>query len=238
MAFVDGRIFWDATIPDIARPERPAYFDAMNEAIARLHTLDPEALGLADFGKAGNYFRRQVSRWTDQYLGNEIAGRDPHMDRLIAWLPSHIPENDETAIVHGDFRIDNMIFHPSKPELLAVLDWELSTLGHPLADFSYHAMMYRMPPNIVAGLKGADIVALGIPPETDYIAAYCRRTGRNSIPNYEFYLAFNFFRLAAIFHGIKGRLLSGNATSADAAARAANFPVLAELAWDLAKSIG
>jgi aminoglycoside phosphotransferase (APT) family kinase protein len=155
------------------------------------------------------------------------------MDRLIEWLPAHIPAGDETSIVHGDFRCDNIIFHPTEPRVLAVLDWELSTLGHPLADFAYHAMMYRMPPDIVAGLAGADLSALNVPNETDYIAAYCQRTGRPMIPTveYNFYIAFNFFRIAAIFHGIKGRVARGTAASAQAHERVKMFPNLASLAW-------
>jgi aminoglycoside phosphotransferase (APT) family kinase protein len=232
MDYVQGRIFWDATFPDVARTDRPAYFDAMNATIAQLHSIDPNAIGLGDFGKAGNYFSRQVKRWTDQYLTNTAAGRDPYMDKLIEWFPAHIPAGDETSIVHGDYRCDNMIFHPTEPKVIAVLDWELSTLGHPLADFSNHAIMYRMPPKIVAGLKGADLAALNIPSEQDYVAAYCKRTGRDGIPGYAFYIAFAFYRLAAIFHGIKGRAIEGTASSAEATERAACFPILAELAWD------
>ena len=232
MEMVEGRIFWDATFPEVPDGDRAAYFDAMNATIAALHRIDPGAVGLGDFGRSGNYFARQIARWSRQYLADEDAGRDPDMDALIDWLPANIPEGDEAAIVHGDFRCDNMIFHPSAPRILAVLDWELSTLGHPLADFAYHAMMYRMPPDIVAGLAGADLAALQIPSEADYIAAYCRRTGRVGVPDYEFYVAFNFFRLAAIFHGIKGRVIRGTAASAHARERAASFPRLARLARD------
>ena len=230
MDMVEGRIFWDATFPEVSREERPAYFDAMNETIARLHMADYQAIGLGDYGKPGNYFARQISRWSRQYLEDVEAGRDANMDRLVEWLPGAIPPGDDIAIVHGDFRCDNMIFHPSEPRVVAVLDWELSTLGHPLADFAYHALMYHMPPNIVAGLIGTDLDALNIPSEQAYIAAYCRRTGREEIPNWPFYIAFNFFRLAAIFHGIKGRVIRGTAASAHARERAENFPVLAELA--------
>ncbi|RVQ64532.1 phosphotransferase family protein, partial [Croceicoccus ponticola] len=199
MDMVEGRIFWDATFPDVAREDRPAYFDAMNATMAALHQVDYEAVGLGDYGKPGNYFARQIGRWSKQYLADEEAGRNEDMDRLVAWLPEHIPAGDETSVVHGDFRCDNMIFHPTEPRVLAVLDWELSTLGHPLADFAYHAMMYRMPPDIVAGLEGADLAALNIPSEAEYVAAYCRRMGRDSIPGWDFYVAFQFFRLAAIF---------------------------------------
>ena len=230
MEMVEGRIFWDATFPEVSRAERPAYFDAMNATIAQLHGIDYEAIGLSDYGKPGDYFARQISRWSKQYLEDTDAGRDPDMDRLIDWLSANIPAGDETSIVHGDFRCDNMIFHPSEPRVLAVLDWELSTLGHPLADFAYHAIMYRMPPHIVAGLAGADLAALGIPSEADYIQAYCRRTGRDGIANYEFYIAFNFFRLAAIFHGIKGRVLRGTAASKHARERAKSLPTLIALA--------
>lgn len=232
MAMVEGRIFWDATIPEVGASERPLYFDAMNATIAQLHSFDPVAIGLGDYGRPGNYFARQITRWSQQYLDDTDAGRDPNMDRLLDWLPTNIPmdEGEESSVVHGDFRIDNMIFHPTEPRVLAVLDWELSTLGHPLADFAYHAMMYHMPSHIVAGLAGADVEALNIPSEADYVAAYCRRTGRDSIPGYRFALAFNFFRLAAIFHGIKGRAIRGTAASAQAHERAAAFPELAALA--------
>jgi aminoglycoside phosphotransferase (APT) family kinase protein len=238
MDMVEGRIIWDATFPDVPRSERAAHFDAMNATIAALHGIDYRAIGLEDYGRSGNYFERQIARWSKQYLDDDQAGRDPHMDRLVEWLPAHIPTGDESSIVHGDFRCDNMIFHPTEPRVLAVLDWELSTLGHPLADFAYHAMMYRMPPHIVAGLDGADLAALGIPGEEDYLAAYCRRTGRAAIPAYDFYVAFNFFRLAAIFHGIKGRVIRGTAASAEAAERARFFSELAALAWNQAKRAG
>ena len=230
MERVQGRIFWDATFPEVEHHERPRYFDAMNATLAALHRLDPVALGLGDYGKSGNYFARQISRWSRQYLEDPGAGRDSNMDALIEWLPAHIPAGDETRIVHGDFRCDNMIFHPTEPRVIAVLDWELSTLGHPLADFAYHAMMYQMPPTIVAGLAGADLAALNIPLQADYLAAYCERTGRSHIPAWAFYMAFNFFRMAAIFHGIKGRVIRGTASSAHARERAESFPVLAELA--------
>jgi len=210
----------DATFPDVEHSMRPAYFDAMNDVIARLHRLDYTAIGLGDFGRPGNYFTRQIARWSQQYVGDADAGRNPNMDRLIEWLPANIPASDETSIVHGDFRVDNLIFHPTEPRIIAVLDWELATLGHPLADFANHAMMYHMPPHIVAGLAGADIARMNIPTEHDYIAAYCRRTGRASMPDYEYYIAFNFFRLAAIFHGIKGRAIRGTAANAHAQERA------------------
>ena len=230
MGLVEGRIFWEATFPDVADDQRASYFDAMNATLAALHTVDAEAIGLGDSGRPGNYFARQIARWTKQYEEDVDAGRDEDMDALVAWLPANIPQGDETAIVHGDFRCDNMIFHPTEPRILAVLDWELSTLGHPLADFAYHAIMYRMPPDIVAGLAGADIGALGIPTEGEYVASYCARTGRDGIPDYDFYVAFNFFRLAAIFHGIKGRVLRGTAASEHARVRAEAFPRLARLA--------
>lgn len=230
MDMVEGRVFWDATLPDVSREDRPAYFDAMNAVMAQLHSFDPSAIGLADFGKPGNYFERQIGRWGKQYRADELAGRDENMDAVLGWLEANIPPGGETSVIHGDFRCDNLIFHPTQPRILAVLDWELSTLGHPLADFSYHTMMYHMPPDIVPGLAGADLAALNIPSEEDYIAAYCRRTGREGIPSYGFYLAFNLFRLAAIFHGIKGRVLRGTAANADAAKRAEAFSRLARLA--------
>lgn len=238
MEMVEGRIIWDATFPDVPREERPKYFDAMNATIAQLHMIDYVAIGLEDFGRPGNFFERQIARWSKQYLDDVDAGRDLNMDRLIEWLPSHIPVDNEASIAHGDFRCDNMIFHPTEPRVLAVLDWELSTIGHPLADFAYHAMMYRMPPHIVAGLAGADVAALNIPSEADYVAAYCRRTGRDGMPGYDFYVAFNFFRIAAIFHGIKGRAMRGTASSAQATERGRVFPELAALAWEQARKAG
>jgi aminoglycoside phosphotransferase (APT) family kinase protein len=236
MEMVEGRNFWDATFPDVPRDQRLAYFDAMNATIARLHGLDFEAIGLGDYGRPGNYFERQVRRWSQQYLDDAQAGRSEDMDWLIEWLPANIPPGDETSVVHGDFRCDNMIFHPTEPRIIAVLDWELSTLGHPLADFAYNAMMYHMPPHVVAGLGGADLAALNIPSEQDYIAAYCRRTGRSEIAHYGFYGAFNFFRLGAILHGVRGRYLRGNASSEHAKRRGDAFPLMGEIGRRLAQA--
>jgi len=232
MDLVEGRIFWDATFPDVPNAEHPAYFEAMNETIALLHTVDYTATGLSDFGRQGQYLERQIALWSRQYLADEAAGRDPAMDEMIAWLPKNIPEGQRTTITHGDFRCDNMIFHPSEPRILAVLDWELSTLGNPFADFAYHAMMYRMPPDIVAGLAGVDLSSLNIPSEQDYVATYCKRLGISEIPAWEYFIAFNLFRLAAIFHGIKGRVIRGNASSDEARSRAAKLPRLIALAHD------
>ncbi|HEX8527504.1 phosphotransferase family protein [Allosphingosinicella sp.] len=235
MEMVEGRIFWEPSLPEVGREERPAFFEAMNRTIAQLHLIDPEAAGLGDYGKPGNYFERQIGRWSKQYLADAEAGRVPAMDRLAEWLPANIPPDEPRArIIHGDFRCDNMIFHPERPEVLAVLDWELSTLGHPLADFSYHLMMYRMPD----ALAGRDLEALNIPGEDDYVRSYCRRTGREGIEHLDFYLAFNLFRLAAIVHGIKGRLARGNASSAHAAEMAQRLEPLAELAWSQALKAG
>jgi aminoglycoside phosphotransferase (APT) family kinase protein len=184
------------------------------------------------------YFERQIGRWSKQYLADDAAGRVPDMDKLVEWLPAHIPPGDESAIVHGDYRCDNMIFHPTEPKVLAVLDWELSTLGHPLADFTYHLMMYRMPPGTTAGLVGSDLAALGIPSEEEYVAAYCRRTGRSGIADLDFYIAFNMFRLAAILHGIRGRVVRGTAASAHARHMAAQVEPMADLAWQQARLAG
>ena len=243
MEMVEGRIFWDPAFPQVEDTDRPVYFDAMNDVIAALHTLDPGSIGLADYGKPGNYFERQIGLWSKQYLGDVEAGRVAAMDRLVEWLPANIPPApeaaaEETRVIHGDFRCDNMIFHPHEPRVIAVLDWELSTLGHPLADFSYHAMMYRMPAALFSGLAGLDLGALNIPSEADYIAAYCRRTGRDSIPDFDFYIAFNMFRLAAILHGIKGRLARGNAASDHAGKMVEGLDALAELAWQQAVRAG
>ena len=239
MDCVDGRVIWDATFPDVPRDERRAYFDAMNRAIADLHMIDIEKAGLASFGKPGNYFARQIARWSRQYQEDTDAGQVDAMDRLVEWLPANIPPGDETSVVHGDYRCDNMIFHPTEPKVLAVLDWELSTLGHPLADFSYHLMMYRMPPATTTGLIGNDLEALGIPSEAEYVEAYCRRTNRPAgIPNLDFYVAYNMFRLAGIIHGIKGRVIRGTATSEHARKSAEGFEALADLAWGQAQKLG
>ena len=236
MDFVQGRIFWDATLPSIAREERPRYFDAMNATIARLHQVDYASIGLSDYGRRGNFFSRQIQRWSQQYVSDVDAGRDPHMDKLIEWLPAHIPFADETSLVHGDFRLDNMIFHPREPRVIAVLDWELSTLGNPLADFAYHLLMYRMPTTFTASLVAANLAALNVPAQEEYIAAYCRRTARQSIDELDFYIVFNLFKLAAILHGIRGRLVRGNAASANAERMAAALPALTKLAWQMVEA--
>jgi len=238
MDMVEGRIFWEAHLPEVPRDARAAHFDAMNETIARLHNFDPAALGLADYGKPGDYFARQIGRWSKQYLADEAAGRVTAMDRLVEWLPQGPPPDEDPRIIHGDFRADNLIFHPGEPRVLAVLDWELSTLGHPLADFAYHLMVYRMPTDLTTGLAGRALAAEGIPDEAAYVAAYCRRTGRESIPNLDWLLAFNMFRLAAIVHGIKGRIARGTAASAHAAVMASHLEPLAELAWAQAERAG
>ena len=230
MEKVEGRIFWDAAFTEVPHDERSAYFDAMNGTIASLHAVSPSDVGLENFGRSGNFFSRQIGRWTKQYREDDLAGRNEDMDVLTEWLPTVIPPEEQVRLVHGDFRCDNMIFHPHEPKVLAVLDWELATLGEPLSDFAYHAMMYRVPGDIVAGIGGLDPIALGLPTEEEYIAAYCQRTGRSGIENWNFYIAFNLFRLAAIFHGIAGRVKRGTAVSAQAAERAANFPRLARLA--------
>ena len=238
MDCVDGRVIWDTTFPSEPKEKRAAYFDAMNATIAQLHMMDYQAIGLGDFGKPGNYFARQIGRWSKQYVEDTGAGHYGPMDKLVEWLPTAIPEGEEVSIVHGDYRCDNMIFHPTEPKVLAVLDWELSTLGHPLADFSYHLMMYRMPAVGTTGLAGNDLKAMGIPTEDEYVAAYCRRTGRSGIPNLDFYVAYNMFRLAAIIHGIKGRVVRGTASNAHAVASAATFEPLADAAWAQALKAG
>lgn len=234
MEMVEGRIFWTPTLPGLTPSRRTAHFDALNATIARLHRLDVAAIGLGDYGRAGDFFARQIARWSRQYQEDDLAGRDPNMDRLLAWLPEHMPPDDgAVAVVHGDFRADNVVFAPDAPEVRAVLDWELSTLGHPMGDFTYHLMMYRLPPHMIGGFAGADLKALGIPTEADYLASYCERIGRAppTPEDLRFYMAFNMFRLAAIFHGIKGRIARGTASSVHAQTMADNLPELAALAW-------
>jgi aminoglycoside phosphotransferase (APT) family kinase protein len=231
MEYVDGRIFWELDLPSLNRDERAAIYADVNRTIARLHSFDHEALGLADFGTSGNYFERQISRWSRQYRASETVSVSS-MDALIDWLPEHIPGDESASIVHGDFRLDNMIVHPSKPEIIAVLDWELSTIGHPLADFTYHLMAWQMPEIGIGstGLLGKDLEALGIPDEMTYTRLYCERTGReDGIEHRNFYSAFNFFRLAAILQGIVGRVRDGTAASAHAEQAANAVQPLADL---------
>jgi len=232
MDYVEGRIFWDPRLPGCTPAERAAIFDEMNRVIAALHTVDYAAIGLSDFGKAGNYFARQIDRWTKQYRAAETE-RIEAMENLIAWLPQHIPEDDTTCIVHGDYRLDNVIYHPTEPRIVAVLDWELSTLGHPLADFSYHCMTWRFDPGQFRGLAGEDLKALGIPTEREYMAAYCRRVGRPEIPEkeWEYYIAFGMFRLVGILQGVLARALQGNASNRHALEAGRRARPLAEAAW-------
>jgi aminoglycoside phosphotransferase (APT) family kinase protein len=232
MDYVQGRIFWDPALPGMTPSERGAIFDEMNRVIAALHSVDYAAVGLGDYGKPGNYLERQVARWSKQYKAAETE-RIEAMDNLIAWLPQHIPAGDETRVVHGDFRLDNVVFHPTQPRILAVLDWELSTLGHPLTDFAYHCMAWRLSPGQFRGLVGVDYLSLGIPSEADYVAAYCRRTGQTPIApaDWEYYMAFNMFRLAGILQGIMARALQGNASSQEAVEMGKRTRPLAEEAW-------
>lgn len=230
MEYVEGRIFWDPSLPGLAREERAAVFDELNRVIATLHGLDPAALGLADFGRPGNYLARQIDRWTRQYRASETE-RIEAMDRLIDWLPGALPPGEEIRIVHGDYRIDNVIFDPREPRILAVIDWELSTLGHPLADFAYHAMAWRLSPGEFRGLLGQDLAALGIPSEDEYVRSYCRRTGREAIGHWDYYLAYNMFRLAAILQGVMARALQGNAASAGAIEAGRRARPMAEAGW-------
>jgi len=232
MDCVEGRIMWDQSLPGLSNDQRAATYDEMNRVIAQLHKVDYVAAGLETYGKPGNYFARQIKRWTEQYRASETENVDA-MNELIAWLPQNIPAGDESSIVHGDFRLDNMIFHPTEPKVLAVLDWELSTLGHPLGDFSYHCLSWYIPPEMFPGLKGVDIKALGIPSMEEYIAAYCKRTGRTGIDNWNFYMAFNMFRLAGIFQGIMKRALDGSASSTKAMERGKMARPVAEMGWKL-----
>jgi aminoglycoside phosphotransferase (APT) family kinase protein len=234
MEHVEGRIFWEQSLPQSNPAERAAIYDEMNRVIARLHTVDVERAGLADFGKSGNYFARQIGRWSKQYQASETERIDS-MNRLIEWLPQHIPPGDETAVVHGDYRMDNLIFHPTEPRIVAILDWELSTLGHPLADFSYHCMSWHIPPGAFRGIAGLDHAALGIPSEADYIRRYCERTGRAGIEHWNFYLAYNLFRIAAILQGVYKRYTEGLASSDNAKHAGANAKALAELGWKYAQ---
>ena len=240
MAFVEGRIFWDLDLPDCDPAERRAIYDNVNQTMALLHNFDPAEIGLGDYGRPGNYFARQISRWSKQYRASETETIEA-MDRLIAWLSENIPKDDSSAVVHGDFRLDNMILHPTEPRVIAVLDWELSTIGHPLGDFTYHLMSWQMPEIGIgsAGLLGKDLKALGIPSEEEYVRLYCERTGRrDGIPNRNFYSAYNFFRIAAIVQGIAGRVRDGTASSAHAAKSGRIVAPLATMGWEYARREG
>ncbi len=246
MAFVEGRVMWDQSLPGLSTTERAAIYDEMNRVIAALHQVDVQQVGLGQFGKPGNYFERQIGRWSKQYQAS-VTGPNDAMDRLIDWLPQHIPESArderEVAIVHGDYRLDNLVFHPTEPRVLAVLDWELSTLGHPLADFSYHCMSWHIRKSGAArGLGGLDLAPLGIPDELSYVRRYCDRTGRGDaaavMQDWNFYLAYNLFRIAAILQGIAKRVEDGTASSAQAREAGAGARPMAELGWHFAQQAG
>jgi aminoglycoside phosphotransferase (APT) family kinase protein len=243
MECVEGRVMWDQSLPDMSREQRGAIYDEMNRVMAALHKVKPSDIGLDGYGKPGNYFERQIGRWSKQYLAS-ITQPIVEMDRLIEWLPKNIPAmaQDESlvSVVHGDYRLDNLMFHASEPRVLAVLDWELSTLGHPLADFSYHCMAWHIPPGAFRGIGGLDVQSLGIPTEAEYIARYCERTGFATPDqlkaDWNFYLAYNMFRLAAILQGIAKRVETGTASSAQAVKSAAGARPMAELAWRFASA--
>jgi aminoglycoside phosphotransferase (APT) family kinase protein len=234
MEFVAGRVLWDQALPGMTPTERAEIYDELNRVISQLHRVDYKAIGLESFGKPGNYFSRQIERWIKQYKASETEKIDA-MDKLIEWLPDNIPPGDDTSIVHGDFRLDNMIFHPTEPRILAVLDWELSTLGHPLADFSYHCMSWHITPGQFRGIAGLDIQALGIPSQDEYIAKYCERTGKTiRKEDFNFYLAYNMFRLAGILQGIMKRYVEGTAASEQALKAGQAARPMAEMGWSYA----
>ncbi|MEO6033166.1 MAG: phosphotransferase, partial [Burkholderiaceae bacterium] len=242
MEFMQGRVLWDQALPGMARDERRAIYDEMNRVIAALHQVDVRAAGLESYGKPGNYFERQIGRWSKQYLAS-ITQPIVEMERLMEWLPAHIPESArdarEVAIVHGDFRLDNMVFAPDAPRVIAVLDWELSTLGHPLADFSYHCMSWHIPQALGRGIGGLDLAALGIPDEAGYVRQYCERTGRADpaavMADWNFYMAYTLFRMAGILQGIAKRVEDGTASSAQARQAGAGSRPLAEMGWKIAQ---
>ncbi len=245
MEFIAGRVLWEQTLPGMTPAERGAIYDEMNRVIAALHNIDPEAVGLGDYGRPGNYFERQIGRWSKQYVAS-VTQPIESMDRLIEWLPEHIPagarDGSRPSIVHGDFRIDNLVFHPTEPRVLAVLDWELSTIGHPLADFSYHCMSWHIPTESGRGIGGSDLQALGIPDEASYIRRYCERTGRTAPGDVEairrdwnFYIAYNLFRIAAILQGVAKRAEDGTAASAQAREAGSRARSLADIGWEFAR---
>jgi len=237
MEYLDGRIFWDQRLPEVTDPiDRGRMFDSMNAVIAALHNVDYGAVGLGDFGRPGNYMGRQIARWSRQYRASETEKIDA-MDRLIDWLPEHLPPESPPSVVHGDYRMDNLVFHKTEPRVIGVLDWELSTIGDPLADFAYHAMTWRVTPELFRGLAGIDFAAAGIPEEPEYVAAYCRRTGREAVAAWDFYMVYSLFRIAAILQGIAKRAIDGTAASAEAAEIGRTARPLADQAWVLARSL-
>lgn len=238
MEMISGRIFWDGALPDVMPEERRAIYESMVSTLARLHAIRPKTVGLGDFGPQGNYFERQVRRWTEQYRASQTDDI-PEIEKLIEWLPSTLPEQERVAIIHGDYRIDNIIYANDRPEIIAVLDWELSTLGDPLSDLAYLAMNWAMPANgRRAQLLGLDLEALGIPDLEEITQQYCALTKRDSVPDFNWYFAFNLFRLAGIVQGIKKRFLDGNASGADAEEAGSRVKPLAERAWDFARLAG
>jgi len=241
MDCVEGRVLWDAHMPTASREERGQIFNAMNDTIVQLHSFDYEAAGLGDFGKPEGYVARQIKRWSKQYRLSETMDI-PEMNRLMEWLPEACPESSLSALVHGDYRLDNMILHPTEPRILAVLDWELSTLGDPIGDFTYHCMQWRMPPSRsgqdTGSLRDLDLEALGIPTLEEYVARYCEKMGLAGIDNLDFYFAYNFFRIGAILQGIIGRVRDGTATSPHAASKAELVRPLAQAAWGYAQRAG
>ncbi|MFN2645423.1 MAG: phosphotransferase family protein [Burkholderiales bacterium] len=238
MDYVEGRVLWDQSLPGMTKAERFAIWDELNRVIADLHSFDYRALGLEAFGKPGNYIARQVARWSKQYQASETEPIRAMHD-LIAWLPANIPPETETTVVHGDYRLDNVIFHPSEPKILAVLDWELSTLGDPLADFAYHCMSWHIPPGQFRGIGGLDLAGLGIPSEREYIGMYCKRTRREGIDasHWDFYMAYNLFRIAAILQGIAKRVVDGTAASEHARDAGSRARPMAELGWQQVEKI-
>lgn len=234
MDYLEGRTLTDQSLPGMTPAERGAIYCEMNRVIAELHRVDLGSAGLMDFGRPGNYFARQIARWSRQCLESTLP-LPPALLRLIEWLPEHIPPGDETTLVHGDYRLDNLMFHPTEPRIIGVLDWELSTLGHPMADFAYHCMSWRVKPTVWRGIEGLDLDALGIPAESEYIARYRAATGRDGREHWEFYLAYNLFRMAAILHGIAQRAAGGTAAAADATATGAKAGPLADIGWACAQ---
>jgi len=238
MDCVEGRVMWDQSLPGMQKGERRAVWEELNRVIALLHGIDYKAIGLEDFGRAGSYIERQVGRWSKQYLASETVKIEA-MDRLIDWLPKNVPAASETTIVHGDYRLDNMVFHPAEPRILAVLDWELSPLGDPLADFSYHCMSWHIPPGQFRGIGGLPLAELGIPTEREYAEMYFRRTGRKPVdPSiWDYYMAYNLFRIAAILQGIARRVLEGTAASEHAREAGSRAPLMAKLGWKQVEKI-